>query len=144
LTGAPDRNFKRSAAWSPHESRTVAWKRELLLQGFSVGGAITANRLVKLSADNTVVQSAAATDKSIGIAYATQASTDPVVEVVTHGIMKCEAGAAITVGDQLISDASGRVITTAGATDVVVGQALEAAAAAGVMISVLLGPWHVK
>jgi len=122
----------------------VAWKRELGIFGFLVGGAITANRFVKLSADNTVVQSAAATDASLGVAFATVASTDPAVEVITHGIAKVEAGAAVSVGDQVISDGSGRAITTAGATDIVCGKALEAAAAGGVMISVLIGPWHVK
>lgn len=58
-------------------------------------------------------------------------------EVVTKGTAVCEAGAAIsTVGATVVMDNQGRVI--AGAGPVVIGYALQAAAAPGDLIEVLL------
>lgn len=60
--------------------------------------------------------------------------------VAVYGVTKVVAGAAITKGANVMSDAAGKAIT-ATATDYLRGIALEAAAADGDIISVLLlGP----
>lgn len=59
------------------------------------------------------------------------------VELMCNGISKAVAGAAITKGAQVMTDASGRVITAATAGSKIIGVALEAAANAGEIIPVL-------
>jgi hypothetical protein len=64
------------------------------------------------------------------------------VEVQHLGVAKVLAGAALSLGDLVSCDSTGRVVTAAaaGATDKwLVGLALEAATAAGDLISVQLG-----
>ncbi len=63
-------------------------------------------------------------------------------ELGIEGVTKMIAGAAVTAGDPLMSDANGRAITwTAG--NFVRGRALASAAAANVVIPVLLfGPYY--
>lgn len=116
----------------------MAWENPIGIDSFSAGGTIVANRFLKISgADNTVVQSAASTDDSIGVAAAAASSGDAVA--VKHtGIVKVEAGAAVTRGAQVMSDSSGRAVN-ATATNKVVGVALEASSGAGEIISVKLG-----
>lgn len=53
------------------------------------------------------------------------------------GTTEAESGAAVAVGDALMSDASGRVVLRT-ATNYIVGYALKAATAAGQYIEVLL------
>lgn len=55
------------------------------------------------------------------------------------GVSKAVAGAAITAGDYLMTDTSGRLITVV-TTSHRVAQALEAATGAGQIITVALGP----
>ena len=92
---------------------------------------------VKLDANGKIVLAAAATDQVLGILQndpkAAQAG-----QVRHLGISKAVAGAAITLGDEVISDAAGKVISTAAAGDRVIGHALEAAAADLDVISVLM------
>lgn len=54
--------------------------------------------------------------------------------------MSCKvlAGAAITMGDALITDSSGRFITATGAAQKIVARAMEAASAAGNLIEAVL------
>ena len=54
------------------------------------------------------------------------------------GVSKAIAGAAVTAGDYLMTDTSGRLITVT-TTNHRVAQALEAAGAAGVIFTVALG-----
>ena len=92
---------------------------------------------VKLDANGKIVLAAAATDQVLGVLQ-----NDPkaaqVGQVRHLGITKAVAGAAITLGDEVISDAAGKVISTSGAGDRIIGHALEAAAADGDVISVLM------
>ena len=60
----------------------------------------------------------------------------------TGQIVKVEAGAAVTQGDKVQSDGTGRAILAASA-DHVQGTALDAAAAAGELIRVLLLSEHI-
>ncbi len=114
-----------------------------LLKSFSAGAAITAFRLVKLSAAETVIQSAAAADSSIGVANEVAAASGERQDVVLAGIAFVEAGAAVSLGALVMSDASGRGIAAtaaAGSNVRVIGTALDAATAAGDVIRVLLSP----
>jgi predicted RecA/RadA family phage recombinase len=64
-------------------------------------------------------------------------NTGEAVEITHSGISKVYAGAAVAAGDEIMSDATGRAIT-ATSTNQRIGVALQAAAAANVLIAVLL------
>lgn len=119
----------------------------LLFKAFTAGGTIAPYRLVKFSAAETVVQSAAVGDFHVGVNTDLTAASGERVEVVTHGIAYVEAGAAVTVGVLVTSDASGRGVAAApaaGTNNRIIGIAMEAAAAAGDIIRVLLSPGSVQ
>jgi hypothetical protein len=104
--------------------------------GLTAGAAITKNRFVKLSAAETVINTAAATDIPLGVATEAPANTFPCpIQII--GVAKVEAGAAVAAGAQVSSDASGRGITAA-ASSVSAGIAITAATAAGEIFAVLL------
>lgn len=115
----------------------------MLLKSFTAGAAITAFRLLKLSAAETVVPAAAAADASIGVANEVAAASGERQDVVMAGIAFVEAGAAVALGALVMSDASGRGITAtaaAGSNVRVIGTAIDAASAAGDVIRVLVSP----
>lgn len=118
-----------------------------LFKSFTAGGAITAYRIVKFSAAEIVVAAAAATDSLIGVNSDLTVVGGERVDVLLEGIAFVEAGAAVALGAQLTSDASGRCVTAAPAAGVnnrVIGIALEAASAAGDVIRVLLSPCNLQ
>jgi hypothetical protein len=95
----------------------------------AASAAIAQFRIVRLSGDLTVAQSAAATDAHFGICAqpggATTANSD--CDVAVRGIVEAEYGGAVTRGDLLTSDSSGRVITATaavGANVRIIGMAL--------------------
>lgn len=121
-------------------------------------GAVTANRCVKFDGAQATVQG----EKVLGVARNDAADTE-LFSVDAIGTAIVEAGAAIAVGDSLIVDALGRAIPSTGALVVAAGgvavtstavngailtgadlpeyvfaDALEAAAALGEKIEVLL------
>ena len=103
----------------------------LSLTATAGSGGVTVNRFVGYDG------SVASTDEAtIGVATTTAAS-GVLYTLVTIGTAIVEAGAAITAGDVLKVDSSGRGITwvTSGAK---VGRALQAATAAGQLIEVRL------
>ena len=109
-------------------------------QSFIAEAAVLPYRIVKLgSADGQVVQTTAATDAAIGVAdNLGQASAASRVDVAKSGPVEVEAGAAITRGVLLMSDASGRAITaaaSAGSNVRTIGYALVSAAGAGEIIT---------
>jgi hypothetical protein len=75
-----------------------------------------------------------ATDAALGVPV-TAFDSGEQASVATHGEMLVEAGAAIAVGAQVQSDATGRAITLA--AGVAAGRARDAATAAGDLIRVL-------
>lgn len=93
-------------------------------------------KFVKVTGANAVNITTAGTDFAIGVLQ-----NKPVLgqacEVETQGTTKVVAGAAVAAGVGVMSDATGRAIT-ATATNKVQGIALEAAAGAGELITVLL------
>lgn len=84
--------------------------------------------------------------KPIGILQDDPAATNEPCDVAYFGVVKAEAGAAITYGDDLGVDNSGRVITDVEVADGSsvdlhhIGMALEAASGAGSVIDILLHP----
>ena len=60
------------------------------------------------------------------------------IQSVRGSSAKVLAGAAITAGDKLITDSSGRFITASGAAQLVCGIAMEAATGAGDLIEAVL------
>lgn len=77
---------------------------------------------------------ASAGKRALGVAT-TDFDTGEQAGVATHGEILVEAGAAITAGAEVESDASGRAVTKT--TGVAFGVARDAAAAAGDIIRVL-------
>lgn len=105
---------------------------------FKSGGTIAINRFVKqdTTQDRAVLQAAAASDQFFGTSTEAGTSTN-FIGVQGYGIAKVEAGAAVSRGDQVTSDASGRAVTAATGNNVA-GKALQAAGAAGDIIEVYL------
>ena len=77
------------------------------------------------------------TDRCLGVAMES-ALTGEAVAVAIAGVVECKAGAAITNGDALGTDSSGRVITAASGKTIL-GTAMGPASGADEFISVLLG-----
>lgn len=107
------------------------------------GSAVTIYRIVTQAADGQVDHVADATERPLGVAAESQSTVGGSVPVATQqgGVVKVEAGAAITAGASIeaAGDGTGRAIThTSGVGDYIVGQALTAAGAAGDIIEVLL------
>lgn len=101
---------------------------------------INANRFVNLVAGTGTIDESTAAGDCIGVSLdssAALASAAIPVALPDGCIVEVEAGAAVTIGARLISDATGRGITATGATARVLGRALTAAGAAGDMMSVL-------
>lgn len=113
----------------------------LLLKSFSAGAALTAFRFVKLSAAETVVLAAAATDSIVGLTNEVAAASGERQDVIVSGIGLAEAGAAVSLGALLTSDASGRAVAAApaaGSNSRIGAIALESASAAGDVIRALV------
>jgi hypothetical protein len=110
------------------------------------GAAQSIYRFMKFaSTENSVLQQTASNLYSIGVCQqrveAVDSATGNVqVEVRILGISKVEAGAAVALGAEVMSDTTGRAITAATTGNAVVGRALQAATAAGEWIDVLLTP----
>jgi hypothetical protein len=94
--------------------------------------------------ENRVLQSTAITAIPVGVCQQRIEAVDSAtgnaqVDVRLLGISKVEAGAAVALGVEVSSDTTGRAITAA-TTSRVAGIAMQAAAAAGEWIDVLLTP----
>jgi hypothetical protein len=100
--------------------------------------AILRRRFVKIDANEAVVQVAASTDEVIGVSSQPCTAAGEVAEIY-DGIVMVEAGAAVTAGSAVMSDASGRaIIYVAGAGVNKAGKAVTNAGAAGELLSVKL------
>ena len=97
-------------------------------------------RFVKLNASGEAVLCAAVTDKPVGVLQ-----NDPGLgeeaEVMATGITKLSADSAVAIGDEIGTSADGQGDTIVSGTDTTVykvGQALQAAGAAGVLFAALI------
>ena len=104
------------------------------------GAAIAQRRFVKVDAAGKVIQAAAAGDDVVGVSLEAAAAVDDVIPVAMMGgeIAQVEAGAIVTLGSLVTSDATGRAVNGGAAAARMNGYALEAAGAAGEFITVLL------
>jgi hypothetical protein len=97
-------------------------------------------RGVKLSGSRTVGAVTGPTDKPIGILQ-NKPNIGEACEVAYEGEIIAQAGTAtVAAGDDVMFDASGRVITAVAAAgaNFVIGQAMEASTAVNCLISVLM------
>jgi len=111
----------------------------ILQKNFAAGGAIAPYRIVRMSAADTVVQAAAATEALIGIQNDVGPASGERTDIIIVGMAFIEAGAAFALGALLTSDAQGRGITAAPAAGVnnrIIGVAIDAAVAAGDIVRV--------
>ena len=85
-----------------------------LHKAYLAAAAIAAFRIVKHDAANgSVIQAAAAADKSIGVSTELPAASDETVDIVKNGLASVEYGGTVTRGDLLTSDTVGRAVTAA-------------------------------
>lgn len=99
-------------------------------------------RFVKISGANTVTVTAASTDPSIGVLQ-NKPTSGQEASVLILGVTKCTAGAAVAAGAEIMADANGRGITATSAAGAnrVLGVAIDAAANAGEIFSMIfIGP----
>lgn len=96
--------------------------------GAGLTGAAVQYTFVKISADNTVVQCAGATDVPIGVLQAPVAATGDPVDVVVVGETLIQADASVTAGDIIQTSADGQAKTCV-STGYPVGRAVNVAGA---------------
>src|SRR4051812_32425073 len=85
-----------------------------LTKSLTAEGAITAQRIVKVGAnDFGALQAAAVSDKLIGITTEIDAASGERVDVVLAGIADLKLGGTVARGDLITSDASGQGVTAA-------------------------------
>lgn len=115
---------RREVAWSPGPG---GYNVQLDDFAYKAGAAVSPYRAVMFGADDLhVIQSAAATDKTIGINQSPQAAAaEDYVMIAFQGLGKVELGGTVARGDLLSSDAVGRAVASLAApTDRVIGVAL--------------------
>lgn len=114
-----------------------------ITKAYLAGAAIAAYRIVKFdSADGTVIQAAAAADKSIGVTTDIAAASGETVDVVKSGLADIEYGGNVTRGDLLTADSVGRAVTaapSAGANVRIIGAA-EVSGVSGDIGSLTIAP----
>ena len=115
----------------------------VLDKGYKANGAVTQFRGVVLADDTSVTQAAAAGARCVGISQETATAQDAtdgrIINVRVQGISRAVASAAVTRDARVAVQADGR-FAAATATQVPVGIALTAAAAAGDHFNVELTP----
>lgn len=114
-----------------------------LTKTFTAGGAIAKRRIVKLSADHTVVQGAAATDSLIGVSdMSANVASGGRCDVRLSGVVEIDAGGNISRGALVTADADGKAVAAAPAQGVnnrVIGWALTSAVS-GDVVDVFIAP----
>lgn len=110
-------------------------------KSFNAGGALAANSIAKVGAnDYGVLPAAAATDKLLGITTEIPATSGERVDVALLGVADLKLGGTVTRGDLITSDASSNGVTSAPAAGVnhrIVGVA-QVSGVSGDLIPVLL------
>lgn len=109
------------------------------------GSAVSLYRFVLLAADGKYDHVGSAQGRASGVAaQAAAADGDVFAMAMPNGaIVKVEAGAAVSQGAQVASDTSGRAIAhVSAAGNYILGEALDAAGAAGEIIRVQLNAPH--
>lgn len=108
----------------------------VLVASIKSAGAITEHRFVTAAGAQT-----GANGNAIGVAKHSVSAAGQMVPVITLGIKEVEAGGAVSIGQLVASDSSGRAVYRDGTTyTVTLGRALNAVTAAGQMLLVHLIP----
>jgi hypothetical protein len=124
----------------------MATELQIFDHTFKAGADLTALqfRICRLAANaREVVPTVNATVRPLGVLQDKPAAIGRAVAVRLIGISKVVAGAAIAIHSNIASDASGRGIATTTAGDYCIGVNLEAAAAVGDIITVLVMPFRI-
>jgi hypothetical protein len=99
------------------------------------------HHLVRLSGANLCNQASEAVNAGLIGVLQNKPKSGEFATVAYQGQSKVVAGAAITAGARITTNGSGRAVATSALSQMVIGQALEAAGANGEVISALiLGP----
>lgn len=115
----------------------MAWEQPGFSFTLVAAADLSASQFRFINVDNTGKGAVpAAGGRAVGVRN-NKPKANEAATVVASGISIVEAGAAITAGDQVSTDNTGRAIT-AGAGNQIHGVALETASGAGVFIAVLL------
>lgn len=103
---------------------------------YEAAGDISAEQYTffKRGANDTVVQSGAG-EAAVGVLWNDPAVAGRMAVVITGGEPNVYAGGAITVGDEIASDANGNAVTAA-STNIVVGIARETVGGAGELVRI--------
>ena len=110
----------------------------VLTKTYSAGGGIAARTIVKFAAsDLTVVAAAAAADLAIGVNDVLAVVSGERADIHLSGVVDVVYGGAVTRGQALTSDATGRAIAASNAGEICIGFA-EVSGVANDIGSVLL------
>jgi len=105
----------------------------------TAGSAVSVYRFVSLAADGKYDHTGANVRADGVSAEAAAADTDIFAMAQLQGVMKLESGAAVSVGDLISSDSTGRAVTATATVDFYnMGVARSISAGAGEIIEVLL------
>ena len=109
-------------------------------RAYTAGAAVRARRLVKFSAELTVIEATAATDLIIGVADSLDVPATDRVDIFKEGVIPVLLGGSVVAGAPITSDAQGRGVAAApgaGVNNRIIGFA-ETAGVSGDIIDVTL------
>jgi hypothetical protein len=108
-----------------------------------VADSITAYRIVRISAANTVSTCSATTDGIFGVTQDNCANANQAVAVQCLGVGSVYCNDTLTAGGFVTTDASGRAVPATGSTTGtnVLGRVLETVSATGTIAKVLVNPF---
>ena len=116
---------------------------ELLKKSFTAAAALVGQRLVLLTAADTLNYATNPNQRIIGVVDENGAAAGAQAAVTVIGIAKVEVAGVVAVGSNITAAAGGKGTTTAASGQASVGIALTAAAADGDIIEVLLNQTNV-
>lgn len=113
-------------------------QNDVLVKPFIAEGAIPGNRIITLgTGTQSAALASAVSETLIGVSHNTDTDSGDVADVVMAGTPMIKAGAAITKGSYVTTDATGHAVASSAGTDRILGIALEGAST-GDLIPVLL------
>lgn len=114
-------------------------RNDTLIKTFKAPTAVAGYLVVTFGTNQGEVELAnAKTDPVIGVTTQIGTQTNGCCDVIMAGITEVKAGAAVSRGAALTVDSSGRVIAATEATDRIIGLAMQDAAEANDIISILV------
>ena len=120
----------------------MASYKESVIETFKAAGAIPANRLVKLTAVDTVALCTVAGEKAIGVSYGSAAAANDLIEVVTAGGAKLKLAEITGIMKFLSPTVATGEGSLANAGEFAVAQAMESGIV-GDIISVAVAPINI-